>query len=66
MLCLGDSVTFGVATRDEETWPSQLEALLQRALPDGRQARCWNLGQAGYNVADALETARYWVPILKT
>lgn len=61
VLCLGDSVTLGVGSRDAETWPSQLAGLLNRTLPEGKSVRCWNLAQNGYNCEDIVATARHWI-----
>jgi lysophospholipase L1-like esterase len=36
VLCLGDSMTFGVAVEDHETYPQQLEQLLVQAFPSSR------------------------------
>ena len=47
IICLGDSVTFGWSVADEETYPAQLEKILQEKYPD-RDIEVLNLGVTGY------------------
>ncbi len=47
IVCLGDSVTFGWSVGDDETYPAQLHALLEKKYPD-RQIEVINLGVTGY------------------
>jgi len=46
ILVLGDSVTYGVGVRPEETFPKRLEALLSPR--DGRRVEVMNAGVSGY------------------
>jgi len=46
VLCLGDSVTFGLGVEDDETFPARLEALLREG---GREAAVYNAGVPGYD-----------------
>lgn len=48
LVCLGDSNTFGLRVAAEESYPAQLEALLQERVPDGPH-RVLNLGVPGSN-----------------
>jgi len=57
VLCLGDSMTFGLGVEDAETYPSVLQARLQAALP-GRRVEALNAGVAGYGTIDALAYLR--------
>ncbi len=47
VLCLGGSNVYGAGLQDEQTWPAQLQARLDRRAP-GRY-EVWNLGVSGYN-----------------
>ncbi|MGQ0553794.1 MAG: tetratricopeptide repeat protein [Planctomycetota bacterium] len=47
--CLGDSSTFGLGVSDEETWPFQLERLLDGLLEGVLAAECLNGGVPGYS-----------------
>ncbi|RMG07021.1 MAG: hypothetical protein D6731_24655 [Planctomycetota bacterium] len=46
VLCLGDSVTFGIGVADEETYPAQLESLLRGR---GQAASVYDAGVPGYD-----------------
>jgi len=48
VLCLGDSITFGLGLRDGETWPEQTGRALRRARP-GRKIRVINAGVPGWS-----------------
>lgn len=51
---LGDSFTFGMAVELEETWPKQLESLLNR----DRRAEVINFGVMGYDTTQEAEALR--------
>ncbi len=54
ILCVGGSTTYGTgATRDEKTYPAQLERLLN-ASGDGRKFEVVNCGTVGYGTAENL------------
>jgi lysophospholipase L1-like esterase len=55
---IGDSCTFGKGVEDGETWPSQLERVLQQRLGGSRKAFVVNLGVNGYSGKDYLEVLR--------
>jgi hypothetical protein len=56
IVCLGSSNTYGAAVQDQETYPAQLEALLNR----GRRGRfeVWNAGVSAYRVSQCAAAAR--------
>jgi lysophospholipase L1-like esterase len=60
ILCLGGSTTFGTgATGDAQTYPAQLQEILNRAAaaghaPADRTYEVLNCGVSGYNTADSL------------
>jgi hypothetical protein len=55
IFCLGGSTTFGTgATRDETTYPAQLEKLLNEDPPEGIAYEVWNCGVSGYTTAEDL------------
>lgn len=54
ILCLGDSSTFGWGVNDEETYPAQLETLLNEELPD-RKFEVLNAGATAYSSRDYLD-----------
>jgi len=47
VIALGDSCTFGKGVLESESWPRQLERLLQQEMPD-RKVMVANLGHNGY------------------
>jgi len=49
VLCLGDSVTFGVALADDETYPARLERALVERLPADVRPVVMNAGVPGYS-----------------
>jgi lysophospholipase L1-like esterase len=67
ILCLGDSTTFGWSVADGETYPAQLEKLLQERRP-GRNFQVLNLGVTGYSSLQGRELfltqAAGWQPDL--
>ena len=52
VLCLGDSYTFGPYVEDEETFPAELDGLLESRL--GREADVINGGANGFTIADEI------------
>jgi len=59
IVALGDSITFGWGAGDSDTWPAQLERLLNDRCPrqDGRRATVHNAGIGNCN--SSMEVARY-------
>jgi len=49
VLCLGDSVTFGLGLRESETYPARLQKELQRWAADGMRVRVINAGVPGWS-----------------
>ncbi|HEV8241263.1 MAG TPA: GDSL-type esterase/lipase family protein [Thermoanaerobaculia bacterium] len=61
VLALGDSFTFGVGAREDETYPARLQAHLREA---GLDAVVWNAGVPGYGVPDEVAWYERWgVPL---
>jgi lysophospholipase L1-like esterase len=61
VLALGDSFTFGVGAKDEETYPARLQVHLRAA---GVDAVVWNAGVPGFGVPDAVAWYERWgVPL---
>jgi len=56
VLALGDSFTFGMGVRDEETWPARLEARLQTLLD--RPIAVTNAGTISYGVYQEMDLLR--------
>ena len=54
VLCVGDSFTFGVGLDLEDTYPKQLERLLQREFP-GKRLEVVNCGVPSYNTVRECE-----------
>ena len=52
ILAIGDSFTFGPYVPNEDTWPMQLERLLDAALHPRANAQVLNAGVAGYTIVD--------------
>jgi hypothetical protein len=52
ILGLGDSFTFGVGVRDEDTFLRRLETLLNAQPDEGRRCEVLNAGVQGYNTRD--------------
>ena len=62
--CVGDSICFGAYVKQSETFPKQLEDLLNRRVAsDRRRFEVLNFGLTGYNIAQVMETVR--VRVLK-
>ncbi|MBX3414283.1 MAG: SGNH/GDSL hydrolase family protein [Pirellulales bacterium] len=62
VLILGDSFTFGVGVRDEDTFARRLEADLNREAPSGERIEVINAGVQGYNTRDeVLYLEREWL-----
>ena len=57
VLVLGNSFTFGVGARDDETYPVQLEGILRSR---GRPAQVLNAGAPGFGVPDAVAWLERW------
>lgn len=53
ILALGDSFTFGLGVRDEETWPARLEGLVSTRLR--RPVEVINAGTISYGVFQAMD-----------
>ena len=56
ILALGDSFTFGLGVRDDETWPAQLEMTLR--VPPRAYIRVLNAGTISYGVFQELSLLR--------
>lgn len=52
ILAIGDSFTFGPYVPNEDTWPAQLERLLDTALHPHATVQVLNAGVAGYTIVD--------------
>lgn len=52
-ICLGDSYTFGIGVKDEDTWPYKLNQLLGTVN--------WNLGSGGSSNKDILYTLHQFI-----
>jgi lysophospholipase L1-like esterase len=57
VLCLGDSITFGVGVNDEIPYPRQLEAFLAERRSD-RQAQVINAGVQKYSTYQEMDWLR--------
>lgn len=57
VLALGNSFTFGVGARDDETYPVHLEGILRSR---GRRAQVLNAGAPGFGVPDAVAWLERW------
>lgn len=57
VLVVGDSFTFGVGARDDETFPARLEAILRGR---GSRAQVLNAGAPGFGVPDAVAWLERW------
>ncbi len=58
IVTLGDSTTFGLGVNNAETWPAQLEDLLNREN-NGARYEVINLGVTGYSAFQCLQVLRY-------
>ncbi len=54
---MGDSITYGFGVSQSESWPAQLEQILNRADP-GRRVQVLNFGVTGYDLSQSLENLR--------
>ena len=52
ILAIGDSFTFGPYVPNEDTWPAQLERLLDISLHPNLTTQVLNAGVAGYTIVD--------------
>ncbi len=60
---LGDSFTFGVGVRDEDTWLQRLETLLN-LREDGRRYEVLNAGVGGYGTRDEIAALEHrWMAL---
>lgn len=64
VLCLGDSITFGVGVDDDAPYPRQLEQLLAGAWP-GERAEVLNAGVQRYFTYQELDQLRKLWPVLR-
>ncbi|HEX5760158.1 MAG TPA: SGNH/GDSL hydrolase family protein [Thermoanaerobaculia bacterium] len=60
----GDSWTFGLGVRREESFPHQFELLAHRAVA-GRRVEAWNLGLPGYNTLNELAALEFFFERLR-
>lgn len=60
VVCFGDSSTFGIGAKMEDTWPSQLQVLLnqQQAGGEARRIEVVNAGVPGYTSYQGLQFMR--------
>ena len=61
IIVLGDSLTYGYAVSEDETYPR----LIERLLGPSWRVEVLNLGVSGYQSEEVLELARTYVPRLK-
>jgi lysophospholipase L1-like esterase len=59
---LGDSIAFGYWVAEEDTFPRQLEKLLNAGRASGSRVEVLNFGVPGYNLEQELEVLRARVP----
>jgi lysophospholipase L1-like esterase len=55
---LGDSIAFGYWVAEEDTFPRQLESMLNEAWDDGTRIEVLNFGVPGYNLDQETEALR--------
>lgn len=65
ILCVGDSSTFGLSVDQAQTYPAQLQSILNARNNGGRNYRVINGGCAGFTSFQALRFMERWVPRLK-
>ena len=58
ILCLGDSYTFGILINQGETYPEQLESILNNNNQSGLQFEVINAGVSGYTLSDEYDFYR--------
>jgi hypothetical protein len=63
VLCLGDSVTFGVALANDETFPARLERALVERLPPETAPVVINAGVPGYSSVQGLRLLDELAPL---
>lgn len=64
ILCLGDSITYGIGAGFENSYPVQLEQILNEKVK-GQKFKIFNLGVPGYNSAQVLQTLKKNLAALK-
>jgi lysophospholipase L1-like esterase len=64
ILCIGDSVTFGVGAPSGKSYPAQLQTLLEQQVPQ-RQFFVINRGVPGLNSSQALKIIKHFIPLYK-
>jgi len=57
IICIGDSFTYGLGASPEESYPGQLQHILNKAVPE-RHIKVINLGIPGYNSSQGLRYLR--------
>jgi lysophospholipase L1-like esterase len=65
ILCVGDSSTFGLSVDQAQTYPAQLQSILNARNSGGRKYQVINGGCAGFTSFQALRFMERWVPRLK-
>lgn len=63
ILAVGDSMTFGLAVENDESYPAQLESMLRTET--GSDIEVWNAGIPGHQMQDYLGTLRRLLPMVK-
>lgn len=58
IICLGDSVTFGWETVQDNTWPAILEEVLASGAEPPRRYEVYNMAVGGYNAEQECELLR--------
>ncbi len=61
IMVVGDSLTYGYGVREEETYPKQIEAMLN----ENYRAEVLNLGVSGYQSEDVAKTVLEYTPLLQ-
>lgn len=61
IIVVGDSLTYGYGVRDEQTYPSQIEAALKKNF----RVEVLNLGVSGYQSEDVLKIVKKYIPLLR-
>ena len=64
ILCLGDSITYGLGIEEKETYSAFLQRRLETALPEEKIV-VYNLGVPGTNSWQISKIAKKFVPKLK-
>jgi lysophospholipase L1-like esterase len=63
VLCLGDSVTFGLTLADDDTFPAQLERKLRAGAPSDAAAVVLNAGVPGYSCVQGMRLLDELAPL---